>query len=155
MKRLVRSRDEKILFGVCGGVAEYFGIDANIVRLVWILSVLLGGFGLIPYVAAIFLLPEEDTATSAGSSPGTPAAPATRIFGLVLMGLGALLLFRAFGLEFRSHTFRFWHFEVLAPIVLLGAGALLIWPRTRSALGFGSERKARRSVTDRVIAGVC
>ena len=45
-KKLVRSADKKIA-GVCAGLANYFGLDASIIRIVWLLCVLLGGFGLL------------------------------------------------------------------------------------------------------------
>jgi phage shock protein C len=58
--RLVRSREDRWLSGVCGGVAQYAGVDANIVRLVVVLgSVLSGGTVLVAYVAAWVLMPEE------------------------------------------------------------------------------------------------
>ena len=48
-KKLVRSANKKIA-GVCGGLAEYFGMDASILRIVWLLCVLFGGFGLLAFV---------------------------------------------------------------------------------------------------------
>ena len=48
-KKLVRSANKKIA-GVCGGLAEFLGLDASIVRIVWLLCVLLGGFGLLAYL---------------------------------------------------------------------------------------------------------
>ncbi len=59
-KRLTRSRDDKYLGGVCGGVAAYFGMDANIVRLLAVLGTVLGfGVLIFAYVAAWLLLPED------------------------------------------------------------------------------------------------
>ncbi len=58
-KKLYRSDDNRILFGVCGGIAEYFGIDAAIVRLVWAAFTLLFGLGLILYILAVFIIPKE------------------------------------------------------------------------------------------------
>lgn len=56
MKRLVRSRDRKIC-GVCGGLAEYIGIDPTIVRLIWAIFAITGA-GLIAYIAAALIMPE-------------------------------------------------------------------------------------------------
>lgn len=59
-KRLVRSRDERWLGGVCGGLAAYFGLDVNLVRLLVVLGTVLGlGSLVIAYVAAWILMPEE------------------------------------------------------------------------------------------------
>ncbi|MGE5481533.1 MAG: PspC domain-containing protein [Bacteroidota bacterium] len=58
-KRLYRSKRERILGGVCGGLAEYFGLDVSLVRLGWIVFVLLGGSGIIAYILAWFVIPAE------------------------------------------------------------------------------------------------
>lgn len=59
-KRLVRSRDDRWLGGVCGGLASYFGIDANLVRLIVVLGTVLGfGSLALAYVVAWILMPEE------------------------------------------------------------------------------------------------
>lgn len=58
-KRLTRSRDDKYLGGVCGGLAEYVGLDANLVRLLVVVGTVLGlGTLVVAYVAAWLLLPE-------------------------------------------------------------------------------------------------
>ena len=61
-KKLRRSAKDKTLFGVCGGVAEYFGIDSVIVRLLLVFFCLLGGSGLIAYIIAAIIIPEADQA---------------------------------------------------------------------------------------------
>lgn len=59
-KRLVRSRDDRWIAGVCGGVAKYLGIDANLVRLLVVLGTIFGfGSLAIAYVVAWILMPEE------------------------------------------------------------------------------------------------
>lgn len=58
-KKLYKSKTQRIICGVCGGLAEYFNIDANIVRLI---SVVLGlsGAGLLVYIIAALILPEQE-----------------------------------------------------------------------------------------------
>ena len=58
-KKLHRSRTDKKLCGVCGGFAEYFGIDSTIVRILWILAAFFWGFGLIPYLIFALVMPEK------------------------------------------------------------------------------------------------
>jgi phage shock protein C len=58
-ERLYRSRTERRIWGVCGGIAEYFNIDPVIVRLIWILFTLAGGAGIITYIVAYLLVPEK------------------------------------------------------------------------------------------------
>jgi len=58
-KRLYRSRDNKMLAGVCGGIAEYFNIDPTIVRIIMVLISLGGGTGILIYVALAIIMPER------------------------------------------------------------------------------------------------
>lgn len=64
-KTLYKSKNDRKLCGVCGGVAEYLGVDVNIVRIAAIVSVFFGGLGVIAYIAAAFMLPEKDDNTQA------------------------------------------------------------------------------------------
>ena len=57
-KKLVRSANKKIA-GVCGGLAEFLGLDASTVRIVWLLCILLGGFGLLAYLIMWIVMPEQ------------------------------------------------------------------------------------------------
>lgn len=60
IKRLYRSRKERVLAGVCGGIGQYLGIDPVIIRLLWVIFTLLSmGFGLLLYLAAWLIVPEE------------------------------------------------------------------------------------------------
>ncbi|MBE5906562.1 MAG: PspC domain-containing protein [Lachnospiraceae bacterium] len=58
-KRLYKSKQDNKICGVCGGIAEYFGMDSTIVRLLWCLFTLAGGSGIIAYILAALIMPEE------------------------------------------------------------------------------------------------
>jgi phage shock protein C len=58
-KRLFRSRTDKKLAGVCGGLAEYFGIDPTLVRLAWVLVAAFAGAGILAYIVAALIIPEN------------------------------------------------------------------------------------------------
>jgi phage shock protein C len=58
MKKLYRSKNNKILAGVCGGIGEYFNIDPTIIRLLWLLISITGG-GLVAYIIAWIIIPQE------------------------------------------------------------------------------------------------
>ncbi|MFZ5351732.1 MAG: PspC domain-containing protein [Bacillota bacterium] len=59
-KKLYRSRTKRTLAGVCGGLEDYFNIDVTIIRLVWVLLTIPGiVFGVLAYVIAAFIIPEE------------------------------------------------------------------------------------------------
>ncbi|MFD5831209.1 PspC domain-containing protein [Lentzea sp. NPDC060358] len=63
VKKLRRSRSDKMLAGVCGGVAKMIGVDAAILRIILVAATLLGfGTGAILYAAAWILMPEEEPA---------------------------------------------------------------------------------------------
>ncbi len=57
-RRLYRSRTDRMLAGVCGGLGEYFGVDPTIVRLLMVLLALAGGPGLILYIILALIIPE-------------------------------------------------------------------------------------------------
>jgi phage shock protein PspC (stress-responsive transcriptional regulator) len=60
VNKLYRSKKNRILAGVCGGIGEYFNIDPTLVRLLWLLfSVVSGGGGLAAYIVAWIIIPEE------------------------------------------------------------------------------------------------
>jgi phage shock protein C len=65
-RRLMRSSQDKKIAGVCAGVADYFDLDATLVRIVWLLLFLLGGTGGLAYIICWIVMPE---------APLTQAAP--------------------------------------------------------------------------------
>jgi phage shock protein C len=59
-KVLMRRRDGRMLAGVCAGIAGYFGWDVTLVRVIWaVVSVLTGGAGVLAYLAAWVIIPDE------------------------------------------------------------------------------------------------
>jgi phage shock protein PspC (stress-responsive transcriptional regulator) len=58
VKRLYRSRHDRMLGGVCGGLAEYLDTDPTIIRLAFALSILLGGAGILAYLVMWIVMPE-------------------------------------------------------------------------------------------------
>lgn len=60
MKKLYRSKRDRVIAGVCGGLGEYFDIDPTIVRLLWVFFTIFGIFpGIIAYIIAWVIIPEE------------------------------------------------------------------------------------------------
>lgn len=60
-KKFYRSKSDRVIAGVIGGLGEYFGVDANILRLIWIFLVIATGIvpGIIAYIVAAIAIPEE------------------------------------------------------------------------------------------------
>ncbi len=58
VKKVYRSKTDKKLAGVCGGIAEYFNIDSTLVRLVFVLLSMAGGMGVLGYLICMIVIPE-------------------------------------------------------------------------------------------------
>ena len=63
-KRLVRGLDGRMVAGVCSGLADYFGVDVNLVRLGFVVASFLGFLGVLGYLAGWVLLPEQGETAS-------------------------------------------------------------------------------------------
>ena len=77
VRRLVRSATDQKIAGVCGGLAEHFGVDATPIRLLWvILSILCGAVvgGVIAYLVAWLIIPRPHDAILSTAAPASPAA---------------------------------------------------------------------------------
>jgi phage shock protein C len=59
IKKLTKSNTNRQISGVCGGIAEFFGIDSTIIRILFVLSALFGGSGLLIYIAMALIVPEK------------------------------------------------------------------------------------------------
>ena len=73
MKRLYRSHNDRMLGGVCAGLGEHLDVDPTVIRLVWVvLTAISMGTGILVYILARIIIPEEDTAgvTPQSSGPG-------------------------------------------------------------------------------------
>jgi phage shock protein C len=65
MKRLYRSKNDRMLGGVCAGLGEHLDIDPTVIRLMWaVITILSIGTGVVVYILAWILIPEEDTSSS-------------------------------------------------------------------------------------------
>ena len=71
-ERLYRSRSDRMLFGVAGGMADWLDLDPSVVRLVWALLILAGGVGLLLYIIAAIVVPEEPFMPDGGAAGATP-----------------------------------------------------------------------------------
>jgi phage shock protein C len=72
-KKFVRSTTDRMIAGVCGGVAAYFGIDVVIVRVLFVLFALAGGPGLLLYIILWIVMPEDTGGTIIQPPTDTPS----------------------------------------------------------------------------------
>ncbi|MEN2984594.1 MAG: PspC domain-containing protein [Dictyoglomaceae bacterium] len=132
-KKLSRSRKERILLGICGGIAEYFSVDPNIVRLIFILLIFVTG-PLLPifYLISALIIPEapngeepkkeidENSIEKIKDEMKTQYKSSSKeIWGWFLLGLGVFLLSSNLGLFFIP-------FRVLVPLFILILGIILL-----------------------------
>lgn len=126
-KKLYRSKKDSIIAGVCGGIAEYFQLDSTLVRLLAILVVFLGGAGVIAYIVAWIIIPqnpEQETEpvelNDAPSEDSQVDKDSKRHIwgGFVLIALGLFFLARSFFP--RLIVVSLW------PIILIAVGIFLI-----------------------------
>lgn len=128
-KKLLRSRNDKVLSGVCGGLAKYLSLDVTILRIVWaIIAVSTGGMGLIAYVLAAVIIPQEPLAyeediESFGEMDFEKAKEEQEkrmtYTGLFFIALGAFFLLKKI---VRFHI----DFDYVWPLIVMGIGVLVI-----------------------------
>jgi phage shock protein C len=58
-KRLYRSRNERMIWGICGGIGRYFGVDPVLIRVIAVASIIFGGWGILAYIILYFVVPLE------------------------------------------------------------------------------------------------
>jgi phage shock protein PspC (stress-responsive transcriptional regulator) len=122
-RRLERSRTDRVLLGVCGGLAKHFGVDATIVRIVAVASVLFGGAGVLLYLAAALLMPEEAAIAAGPDAPTAVTAPPQRNRALVIVG--AVLLVIVVGPFLLPPAFLIG--ALVVPLGFLALMGLLVW----------------------------
>src|SRR5437016_8787834 len=131
-RRLYKSRHNRIIDGVCGGVAEYFGVEPTVVRILWVLVSLLGGSGLILYIVAMIVMPvnPDHRGQPSSEAPVTGVSERKRYWGIVLILIGVFVLMTNLGW---FADFDWWSFSrtVVFPVSLILVGVLFIYVHTR------------------------
>ncbi|HEX2963106.1 MAG: PspC domain-containing protein [Ignavibacteria bacterium] len=147
-ERLYRSQKDKMIAGVCGGLAEYFDVDPVIIRIAFVAATILSGMGLIVYILLWIIVPYKESvaAAAAGSGSAAYAAPAGSetasegaqgtseaeapytsyrerrrnrpILGYILVGLGLLF--------FADRFFPYFEFHDFWPLILVAIGIGLL-----------------------------
>jgi phage shock protein PspC (stress-responsive transcriptional regulator) len=110
-RRLLRSRDDRVLGGVCSGLARYFNIDPLIIRIAAVALIFVGGFAVVAYLAALLLVPEDDG--TGQPVAGKPGRLSTIVGAVVIVLAGVALLDGHWGVGFG------WAFGALVPMVLI------------------------------------
>ena len=135
MKRLYRSSRHRVIFGVCGGLAEYLGVSVALVR-VLVLALAFVGSGIVMYIAGMIIMPEEPAVISDENTAPRPSDPVqagtfTMGLGLLLVVIGSLWLLDRldlFSMHFFWHTLR----NVLVPVVIILFGVAVLMRRNKA-----------------------
>jgi len=117
-KTLLRSIDDRVLAGVCGGLASYLEVEAAWVRVGMVAATLFWGVGLIIYALLWITLPEQPEDEGAVHGPPLATANPRAVAGILLLTLGLLVLLWNF-LSLLS-------FKFVLPVLLVGAGLFLL-----------------------------
>ena len=153
-RKLYRSQVNKMLGGVCGGMADYFHIDPTLVRLAWVILSFFGGLGIIVYVAGLIIVPPNPN--QAGTEPQDVIIKDKSLFwGAILIIVGAFLLLKQFGL---FYSFNFWQipWQALWGALFVSLGLLLMFKKVKVEDVVDVEnKKLFRSRTQKMISGVC
>ena len=147
MKRLYKSRKDKIVDGVCGGIAEYFDTDPVLVRIIFVLFTFVGGSGIIAYIVGMIIMPakpagvgevekvakkvkEAAKSVTKSEQPARAVSPSSGslFIGIILIIIGGIFLMD--NLPFlHIHPF-YWlrrHFwEYFIPGILIVTGVMLL-----------------------------
>src|SRR5262245_13271095 len=126
VKRLERSRDDRILAGVCGGLARYFGIHPAFYRVGFVVLGLIGGAGILIYFAAALVIPDEGKQDSVASA----ALRERRDHPLPVIGLGIAAVAAAVLL---SRVSLWPSGDAACVLLLIGGGAVFLFTRRRGA----------------------
>jgi len=128
-RRLYRCRENRVIAGVASGVAEFFGLDPTLVRVLWFLSIFFGGVSLLLYIGLAIIVPLEPLPAGAATATGATAEPHRHgpggggrwvtFFGIALILLGGLALLNA-ALPGIATARYLW------PLFIIGLGAVLV-----------------------------
>ncbi|MEI7451901.1 MAG: PspC domain-containing protein [Candidatus Falkowbacteria bacterium] len=92
VKKFYRSRDERIIFGVCGGLSEYFNVDVSIIRVIFILLALTGTIGFWLYLFLTIIAPLKPVAGKEEIISKNKNKQSRELFGLLLLCLGVVII---------------------------------------------------------------
>ncbi|KUG26022.1 putative stress-responsive transcriptional regulator [hydrocarbon metagenome] len=152
-RRLYRSPYNFMLLGICGGIAEYFNVSPILVRIIFVLTSLLGGWGFIFYLICAFLIPNHPTEKGKGIFKKIEPS---KLWGFILVGVGIYFWLPSFGL-FKIIASIDYSSNLFFAFLLFAAGFFVISYGKKS--DFPNEviktNKLSRPIKHRRLLGVC
>ncbi|MFC1750749.1 PspC domain-containing protein [Pseudomonadota bacterium] len=137
-KKLIRSKSNRLIAGIAGGIAEYFDIEPVIVRIAFLILAFLQGVGILLYIVMWFIIPSKKGKQADVISQNTQEIKETaenfldnldsnqssrpnRIFGIILIGIGVLFLLNNLGILAWAQFVQFW------PLLIIVLGLSLLF----------------------------
>jgi len=180
MKYLYRSRTNKVLSGVCGGMSEYLGLDVTLIRILFVLLAFINGVGILLYLLALIIIPKNPYEKETRAKARTDTSNTSILIGAILIIAGIYFLFANYAPFWFPFDF-YWHWvfdwRLFWPIMLIVLGVFYIWyvaskpeeraehippetaePRKEEPVEPSqpkSQKRLYRSLTNKKIAGVC
>jgi len=157
VKKLYRSQRDRMLGGVCGGLADYFNVDSTLIRLIVVAIALFGGVGILAYIAAIIIIPNNPDETP-GENKENLIKDKSLFWGSLLIIIGLFFFLKQMGVFYGFH---FWTvpWQMLWAVFLIGIGLYLLYNRKKtdddSAHAMNFKRKLYRSRNQKMVSGVC
>jgi phage shock protein C len=122
-KLLRRSRHDRMIAGVCGGLGRYLGVDPVLLRVAFVVLTIAGGSGILIYAVAWIAIPEEKPEEAVGAIQPTASTTGRILVGTALIALGTILL---------VDRFVSWFDKVIGPLTLVALGvAVIVWGTRR------------------------
>ncbi|MFC2084509.1 PspC domain-containing protein [Bacteroidota bacterium] len=153
-KNLYRSQSNRIIFGLCGGLAEYFHLDASIIRLLFLFTLMVGGWAIIIYSIAALLIPNKQEEVEDSFDPNLETKNFKGLLGSVLIVYGIYSLFSYYGL-ISYLSFLGISPSIYWPLFLITIGICYLVRYKSHSLTKTNRLSFRRSRSNRRIMGVC
>ena len=158
-KKLYRSRQNRMIAGVCGGMADYFKIDATVVRILWLIFSLINGIGILAYFVCMLLIPDNPHEKDSDAKDPQRGENILLIIGIFLIAIGVGFLFReTFDMAWPYQwpfffPLHLWHFAW--PVLLILFGGFILYRAIRDRETGEDEKKVvYKSRQDRMLGGV-
>lgn len=132
-KKLYRSTTDRMIWGVCGGLSEYFDIDVSLIRVIFVVLALASGVGILLYIILAIIVPSlsapatvppEVTPAQQPAHPTPDLSRGRMLIGALLVLVGVIFLLSNLGLWWLS-------WSTLWPLLLVASGVMIVLGRRR------------------------
>lgn len=168
-RKLRKSSADRMIDGICGGVAEYLELDTALVRVGWVLLALAGGVGFVLYFAAMVIMPVPGPSSLSTNASNSSGMSGYLIAGVLLVVAGSLWMLKTAGI-LSLHSLAWFSWKAVLPITLIVVGIALLFKRSQRPVvdsdasdsspglhvpGGTGTRRFYRSRGERKLFGVC